>query len=277
VIVNGKLIVTQKLTIVQGHLRSASEYGDVEIQANGTLEETGDVIVHGNWTNNGAFIATTSTVTFAANTTPTVQTLGGANSTAFYALVISPTAQVFIAATPTVTDTLQNYGVISQTQSVSNATVNFLQISGDKYRGVDIAATNDLGQVSVAVSGNHAQCMTDKGNPKYRDRCFRVTMERAGETTTTGMTFYTTAAEDDIAAGDELYLYNGNTSGVWVDLNATCGAEAGASCTRNAVENLQVGDNFFLIGGAEGVWLPYKWTLFLPIISNNYPLLEASR
>jgi hypothetical protein len=299
VIVNGKLIVTQKITIIEGNLRNAgdhgnmeiraagaleqlddasvnNEYGDVEIQAAGTLEQLDDAIVHGDWTNNGGFIANTFTMTFDTNPALTVQTLSGTNATAFYRWIISPTAQVFIATTPTVTDTIENYGVISQTQPVSNATANFLQISGDKYQGVGITATGDLGQVSVAVSGNHAHCMSDKGVPDYRDRCFRVTVERTGAAA--DMTFYTTAAEDDIAAGDKLYLYNGNTSGGWADLNAACGAEAGAPCTRNAVENLQVGDNFFLIGGADGVWTPYKWNLFLPIVSSNHlQLLEASR
>ncbi len=245
----GELRVARQLTVVRGVLKSASDYGDIEIGPDGVLELAGDITVGGTITNDGAFVANTYAVTFDG-TAP--QTLTGGQVTSFYRWVIGPAARVFIDTTPTVTGVMENYGVISQTQTVNDATVNFLQIGADKYRGVDINATGkNLGQVSVAVSGNHPQCTGNAGSPAYRNRCFRVTIETAPLTATLPLTFYTTAAEDDIETGDELYLFNENTSGAWTDLNATCGAGDGDSCSR-AVWALQDGDNFFLIGGTAG-------------------------
>ena len=247
VTIDGKLKVTKKLTITKGKLVSASDYGDVEIGPAGTLELTSDITVGGNWTNNGAFIPNSHAVTFDGTT---LQTLDGSVATSFYRWVINATAQVFVAAVPTAADSVDNSGVLSQTQAVNNATVNFLQISTDKYRGVDIDATGEnLGAVTVAISGNHAQCTGDAGSPPYRNRCFRVNVTTAPAAAAT-LTFYTTAAEDDIATGDELYLYNDNTFCYWADLDAACGAGAGDPCTKS-VENLQAGDNYFLIGGAD--------------------------
>lgn len=71
--------------------------------------------------------------------------------------------------------TLVNNGTLKQTQTVNNATVNFLTISTDKYRGVDIETTNDLGLVTVAIQGNADACTTDPASPAYVKRCFSIT------------------------------------------------------------------------------------------------------
>ncbi len=244
VTIDGKLKVTKKLTITKGKLKSASDYGDVEIGPAGTLELTSDVTVGGNWTDNGTFIHNNHAVEFDGTT---LQTLDGSVATPFYRWVINATAQVAVVTVPTAADSVVNNGVLSQTQTVNNATVNFLQISTDKYRGVDIDATGqNLGAVTVTISGNHTQCTSDAGSPPYRNRCFRVNVGTAPTGSAT-MTFYTTAAEDDIATGDALYLY---FFGTWADLDAACGAGAGDPCSKS-VENLQAGDNYFLIGGAD--------------------------
>ncbi len=249
VTIEGKLKVTKKLTITKGKLKSASDYGDVEIAAAGTLELTSDVTVGGNWTNNGTFIHNNHTVTFDGTT---LQTLDGLVATPFYRWVIAASAQVAVAKVPTAADSVENNGVLSQTQTVNNATVNFLQISTDKYRGVDITTPANLSSVTVAIGGNHARCTSDTIPPSgpYRNRCFRVTIGSIGSATP-DMTFYTTAAEDDIASGDDLYLYNDNTFTLWAALTASCGAGAGDPCTTTAQANLQTGNNYFLIGGAD--------------------------
>lgn len=245
VTVSGKLKVTKKLTVTKGKLKSASDYGNVEIGVDGTLELTNDITVGGTWINNGDFIANTAQVAFDG-TAP--QAIGGTNPTRFYRLVISPTAGIFITTTPAITDTVINYGVLSQTQTVNNNTVNFLQFSATKYQGVDITTADDLGAVTVAVSGEHAVCTGDAGSPDYRNRCFRVNVERADMSTAT-MIFYTTAAEDDLT-GDIAYQYY-PAFPLWAEVgDAPCDTTDGEACTASSV-TVEVGDNFFLIGGVD--------------------------
>jgi hypothetical protein len=236
VIVNGKLIVAGKLTVIEGRLRSASEYGEVEIQANGTLEQMDNAIVYGDWTNNGAFIANTYQIAFAGSA---LQTLGGANVTAFNSLVISPTARVFLATTPTVTETLSNYGVLSQTQTVNATTADFFGIGA--YPAVVVTTTENLGAVSVIIGGNQAACTNDAGSPAYRQRCFRITAENGGAV---DLALYTTAGED-IVADDAIYRYQPTGWAAW---GSACGANAGDVCTATGA--LSSGANDFLIGGS---------------------------
>lgn len=243
----GKLKVTKKLTIAKGKLKSASDYGDVEIGTEGSLELTNDITVGGTWLNDGEFIANTYQVAFDG-TEP--QAIGGVNQTLFHRLVISPTAGVFITTTPAVTDTLENYGVLSQTLPVGpEAFVRFLNISGDKYYGVDISAdwATNLGEVTVAISGNASQCTADAGSPAYRHRCFRITTQNDG--TGLSLTLYSTAGED-VVSSDDIYQYQ-NAFSLWAALTAVCGSNPGDFCTTSGDTNLDAGTNYFLIGGVD--------------------------
>ncbi len=241
----GKLKVSKKLSIVKGKLISASDYSDVEILVDGALELTSDISVSGTFTNDGEFIANTYTVVFDGTT---AQTLTGDTATAFYGWVINPTAQVFIVTTPTVSGDMENYGTITQTQTVNNSTVNFLQISTDKYRGVDITTSEDLGAVSVTIRGNAADCTGDPTSPPYRTRCFRVDVETS-DFYTADMTFYTTAVED-IIANDTVYQYYADFE-AWADVGtSSCDTVAGESCAADSV-TLDAGPNFFVIAGLD--------------------------
>ncbi len=247
VTVSGKLQVTKKLTLTKGKLKSASDYGDVEIGTEGTLELTNNITVGGTWINDGEFIANTAQVAFDG-TTP--QAIGGANQTLFYRWVISPTAGVFISTTPAVTDTVENYGVLSQTQTVGPSTVaQFLNVSGGKYNGIDIYtdADTDLGEVSVAVQGNTSQCTSDAGSPAYRHRCFYITSQNDGAGLS--LTLYSTAGED-VVTNDDIYQYQ-NSFSIWAALTAACGSNPGDFCATSGDTSLDAGPNYFLIAGAD--------------------------
>jgi hypothetical protein len=180
-----------------------------------------------------------------------LQTLGGSAATAFYRWVIAATAKVFVATTPTAADSVENNGVISQTQTVNNATVNFLQISTDRYRGVDIVTTDNLGDVSVAISGNRAQCTNDPASGPYRDRCFRVTT--GAGSTNTNITFYTTAAEDDVDNDEVFHWQDLGFMKMWVALATSYSGGDGDPCSvTSAALELYIGDNHFLIGDELG-------------------------
>jgi len=242
VTVSGKLQVSKKLTITRGKLKSASDYGDVEIAVDGTLELTSAISVSGNWTNNGTFTHGSQKVTLDGLT---LQTLDGASQTAFYDLEIASGARVQIVTPPDAANSVTNSGTLSQTQTVNNALVRFLAIGADKYLGVDINASGlDLGVVTVTIQGNTAQCTDDLNSPNYRNRCFKVSVEKEPASGPL-MTFYTTAAEDDVLADpDGLYLY---LFGSWIEQASACGTGAGAACAQT-IENLAAGNNYFLIG-----------------------------
>ena len=246
VTVSGKLQVTKKLTVTKGKLKSASDYGDVEIGTDGSLELTNDITVGGTWINDGEFIANTAQVTLDGIEP---QAIGGAHQTQFHRLVIGPTAGVFITTTPAVTDTMTNNGTLSQTQTVGpSANVAFLQISTDKYQGLTLTtdAFTDIGEVTVAIRGNAAQCTGDAGSPAYRQRCFRITSARSE--VMPDITLYTTTAEDTVSA-DDIYQYI-DFIPMWASLSATCGSNPGDACSAIGV-NLNQGDNYFLIAGVE--------------------------
>ena len=119
VTIAGKLKVTKKLTITRGKLISASDYADVEIGNEGTLELANDITVAGNFTNTGSFIPGSHAVTFDGGTEQNL-TLGTA--TAFYDLVVAPGTTLIETETldqATVTHTLTNLGTIQKTRPVT--------------------------------------------------------------------------------------------------------------------------------------------------------------
>ena len=140
-----KLKATKKLTITKGKLVSASDYGDVLIETDGTLELTSDITISGNFTNNGALSGDFG-ITFDGGTEQNLSLLG---ATVFYNLTVAA-GTTLIETDPNdnavVTGTLVNHGVLRKTQPV---TVTGEYIFG--LAGLLVGDTSDW--LSIIVSG----------------------------------------------------------------------------------------------------------------------------
>lgn len=167
--------------------------------------------VAGNWTNNGTFGAGTSTVTFNGGGT---SSYGGSSTTTFNNLTINlgTTLDVGTNSLFNVAGTLTNNGTLRQTQTVSGGTVSFLNVTDgagtDRYYGVDITTSNNLGSTTVAVSGNQ-QCSQANGYPVQR--CFEISPATAASA---DVTFYFREAElqtGQTLASLKVWHYNGST------------------------------------------------------------------
>lgn len=164
--------------------------GDVIINAGGTVGTSKDKVGHvlslgGDLANNGAFNGYQNkhrhiNLVFAGHG---IQAIGGSNAPAVNDLTIDRHARVVFPAVnlPNVNGsmTVNPGGAVEQTQSVNSGTTRFMQISGDKYRGVDLITANNLGLTTVAiktVTGNG--CATGgPGSPAYAARCYEITPE----------------------------------------------------------------------------------------------------
>lgn len=203
---------------------------------------TGDTLVAGNWTNNGAGFSHTSTVVFNGTAE---QIISGSSTTTFNNLTVNPGATVVIPATniPTVAGTLTNNGTLKQTQTVNNATVSFLTISTDKYRGVDIATTNNLGEVTVAIRGNTTNCTTNPSSPAYVKRCFSITPTNNAAAT---LTLWATDGELNGIANADLALYR-YVSGSWAKQLTNFSVGTGSNSYNYVTADVD-GFSSFLIG-----------------------------
>jgi len=166
-------------------------------------------------------------------------TVNSTNATAKLDAALTVNGDVNIAAgtldivtrTPTVTGTLTNSGTLKQTQVVNNSTVPFLNITNgsgiDKYFGVVISTTNNLGSTTVAVSGNQI-CPQAQGHPVKR--CYEITPTTAASA---DVKFYFSNSE--MQSGQTLsslnvWHYNTSTSS-WDSVtkggtSSSCGSEA---------------------------------------------------
>jgi hypothetical protein len=155
-------------------LRPTVIQGSLTINSGATLAAgTQALNISGNWTKNGNFTTGVQTTTFNG-TTP--QTISGSSVTAFSTLVVNSGATVIIPETniPTASVAVTNNGTLQQTRTVNNANVPFLTISGDRYRGIDINTSANLGAVTVTVRGNSGPTCTETGglSPAYAFRCY---------------------------------------------------------------------------------------------------------
>lgn len=166
VTISGKLKVTKKLTITTGKLKSASDYVDIQIDADGELELTSDITVSGNFTNAGTLTAGGFGVTFDGGVS---QNLAANVLTLFDNLTVS----VGTTLIETVSDdnvavlgTLTNNGVIRKTQ---NVTASGLQVFG--RTGVEMDVTTFGGtahDITVDwVGANHPFKTNRIGNGSY--------------------------------------------------------------------------------------------------------------
>jgi hypothetical protein len=118
VTIEGKLKVTKKLTITKGKLKSASDYEDIEIGADGELELTSAITIGGNFTNDGTLTTGGFGVTFDGGKE---QNLAASVLTMFDDLTVA--AGTTLVETDSgdnvlVNGTLTNNGVIRKTQPI---------------------------------------------------------------------------------------------------------------------------------------------------------------
>jgi hypothetical protein len=155
--------------------------GDVTLEGALVLGDAagGDLTVAGSWINNGSFDSRARKVTF--NGIGGEQTIGGSQRSDFGDLAIAKGATVALSAdnAPTVAGDLLNDGTLKQTRTVDNATVRFLHLTdnaglSDKYLGVDITTSNNLGSTVVTVAGNQLCSQVADGGLPVR-RCYTVT------------------------------------------------------------------------------------------------------
>jgi len=144
------------------------------IEANKTVNAgSTSITIAGNWTNNGNFTAGTGTVTFNGTG---ISSYGGSSTTTFNNLTINSGATLDIG-TNTIFDvsgTMTNNGTLKQTQTVNAANTVFLNISTDKYYGVEIKpGGNNLGSTTVSIRGNQT-CGTGGTLPDTVKRCYDI-------------------------------------------------------------------------------------------------------
>lgn len=136
--------------------------------------------------------------------------------------------------TLTVDNTLTNNGTLKQTKLVNNSTVEFLRVrdaanSTDKYRGVDITTSGNMGNVTVTIKGNQTACTTNPSDPLLK-RCFTITPTTAQVAT---IKYWYTEAERNgqNANGLKVWHYDGPPAN-WTQVGSSYTySEGGINCT----------------------------------------------
>ena len=152
--------------------------GHLMVSSTSTLNANNlNLSLTGNWINDGTFSAGNGTVTFNHVGT---QGIAGNTATAFNNVVVENGSTTIIPSnnSPTVVGafTVNAGGTVQQTSVVNNGTVSFLQISTNRYRGVDLTSLNDLGTVTVTIETVAPGGCTDDStaSPAYATRCYRI-------------------------------------------------------------------------------------------------------
>ena len=173
------LSVLNNLTITDGIFYSKSDYKNVSIGTNGTLELSGNINVSGNWDNDGDFTHNDHTVIFDGSSTQTIQ---GDNTTTFHNLTINSGKIVDIDAggKVTVSNTLSNSGTFT-VKSSSSGTGSMI-VSG--------TSTDDI------IFKRYVDDIT-KGDPKWH----YVSAPLAGQ-----------AIDGDYMTNNSIYSPNGGTN-----------------------------------------------------------------
>lgn len=214
---------TNPPTVTMG--RPTNIFGSLTINSGSTLNANGQALaITGNWTNNGTFTSGTQTTTFNGTS---AQTISGSSVTAFSTWVVNSGATVIVPDSniPTAAIAVTNNGTLQQTRTVNNANVQFLTISTDRYRGVDIDTTGtgaNLGAVTVSVRGNSGLTCPDAGGvaPVYAHRCFDITVTTQGAA---AVTLWATTGEQNGILTDDLtpYRFSGSWSALTGVTNGT--------------------------------------------------------
>lgn len=224
--------------------------GNIAISTTATITANNqNLSLTGDWINDGAFIAGTGTVTFMQLGE---QRIGGSTATAFNNLVVENGSTTIVPASipPTVAGsfTVNVGGSVRQTQSVNNGTVAFLQLSGDRYRGVELTTTNDLGAVTVTIETVAPGGCTTEGtaSPAYATRCYRI--EPANDNAATVRLWALTSQLNSLNETDlTVYHFDGAD---WLPLtaNTSAGNDGGSYSYAQADTP---GFSEFLLGGTS--------------------------
>lgn len=229
--------------------RPANIIGSLTINSGTTFVANGQALnISSNWTNNGTFTSGTQTTTFNG-TVP--QTISGSSVTGFSTWVVNSGATVVVPDTniPTAAVAVTNNGTLQQTRTVNNANVQFLTISTDRYRGVDIDTTGtaaDLGAVTVTVRGNSGLTCPNAGGaaPVYAFRCFDITPTTQGAA---AVTLWVLSTEQNGILTSNLAPYR--FSGSWSALTSATNGPASNGYSFAAGDTS--GFSTFLVGDAN--------------------------
>ena len=166
VTVSGKLKVTQKLTITKGKLKSASDYKDIEIQNEGTLELTSAITVGGNFTNTGILTTGGFGVTFDGGVE---QNLALNVGTFFDDLTVFTGTTLIETVTDDnaiVAGTLTNNGTIRKSQTVDATGLQVFGLTDVEMNVTPYGGSSHPVTVNW-ISGNHAHATARIGNGSY--------------------------------------------------------------------------------------------------------------
>ena len=235
--------------------------GDVAINTGGRIDTSNNKAGHairlsGNFTNNGTFDGYQNKnryidVTFGGSR---VQIISGSNPSSLSDLTINSGSRVvFPAANPPDVNgvmTVNPGGAVQQTQIVSNSSVNFLQISGSAYRGVDLTTANNLGSTTVVITTTAGDgCTTSgSGSPAYATRCYEITP--ANNLPATVRLYALTDTQLNGLNQANLHIHH-YIAGTWqqLTLNASNGSASGGYSYAQADTS---GFSAFLLGGPAG-------------------------
>ncbi len=190
VLIEGSLTLNGSLTISNGTF---------VLKGGGTYALTGDFTHNG-----GTFSQSSGTILF--NGTGTSH-YSGLASTTFYNLEVSPATLLDLGSSPqfNIDGTLTNNGWMRQVKDVpAGQTTSFLNISTNRYYGVDIQPTSaDMGQTAVMVRGNGG--CTNGVTPAIQ-RCYDIDPGFDQEAT---ITFYYRDAEESSQTAAYAWHWNG--------------------------------------------------------------------
>jgi hypothetical protein len=249
---------------------------NITVSTGGTLDAATNnlnLLIGGNWTNNGTFLPGSATAIFNGMTE---QTISGSNPIGFNNMTVVSNTRVVIPDTnpPTVAVslTVQADGALKQTRTVNNATVSFLQISTDKYRGVDLTTINNLGSTTVIISTTASSTCTStgSGSPPYAHRCYSIT-PTTNATATVKLWALTSELNGILESTLAPYHHNGST---WVKLTNLSTGNDGGSYSFGQGDT--TGFSPFLLGGPDAPTVITLIDFSAASTSNGYWLLLAA-
>jgi hypothetical protein len=236
--------------------RVLSVSDSILINSSGTIDigknTTHALNLGGDFTNNGSFAGFAAGGNRVINVTlngARLQTISGTGATDFNDLAINSGTRAVFPATnlPTVrgTMTVNTGGAVQQTQTVSNSTVSFLQVSSNKYRGVDLITTHDLGSVTIVITTtvNGGCTSTGTSSPAYATRCYEITPTN-NVTASVRLYALSTQLNGIAQANLRIYRYAGGWQGLAT--NASTGSDGGSYSYAQADTP---GFSDFLLGG----------------------------